>query len=92
MKQDVERLCGKCITCRQAESKVEPYRLSTHLPIPSAPWIDVLMNFVLGLPRFKQGKDSIFVVVVRFSKMAHFIPCHKQMMLLMPLTYSLWRL
>ena len=77
MKRDVERLCKKCITCKQAKSKVMPHGLYTPLPITSEPWVDISMDFVLGLPRSKGGRDSIFVVVDRFSKMAHFIPCHK---------------
>ena len=47
------------------------------MPVPKEPWVDILMHFVLGLPRSKQGRDSTFLVVDRFSKMEYFIPCHK---------------
>lgn len=77
MKKDVEKVCSNCITCKQAKSKVMPHGLYTSLPIPSSPWVDLSMDFILGLPRTKKGRDSIFFVVDRFSKMAHFIPCHK---------------
>ena len=53
MKRDVERLCGRCVTCRQAKSKVQPDGLYSPLPIPSAPWTNVSMDFILGLSESK---------------------------------------
>ncbi|WVZ64454.1 hypothetical protein U9M48_013963 [Paspalum notatum var. saurae] len=77
LKRDVERYVARCTTCNKAKSRLNPYGLYLPLPVASVAWADISMDFVLGLPRTKRGRDSIFVVVDRFSKMAHFIPCHK---------------
>ncbi|KAK1616313.1 hypothetical protein QYE76_021830 [Lolium multiflorum] len=79
MRRDVDRYVRRCITCNKSKSKskLKPHGLYTPLPAPTTPWEDISMDFVLGLPRTKRGHYSIFVVVDRFSKMSHFIACHK---------------
>ena len=77
MLHDVGRIINRCSRCRKAKSKAQPHGLYTPLPIPHAPWEDIIIDFILGFPKTRDGKDSIFVVVDIFSKTTHSIPCHK---------------
>jgi hypothetical protein len=77
MRRDVERYMSRCTTCNKVKSRLNPHSLYMPLPIPSVPWEDIFLDFILGLPRTKMGRDNIFMVVDSFSKMAHFIPCYK---------------
>lgn len=74
---DVSNLLKRCRVCHIAKTTHTNQGLYTPLPVPQGPWEDVSLDFVLGLPRTQRQKDSIMVVVDRFSKMAHFIPCAK---------------
>ncbi|XP_071704931.1 uncharacterized protein [Rutidosis leptorrhynchoides] len=77
MVHDVNKVMSRCRTCHIAKTHVSNTGLYTPLPVPNAPWQDVSLDFVLGLPRTARHKDSVIVVVDRFSKMAHFLPCAK---------------
>jgi len=73
----VYRVLERCVACKKAKSKEAAHGLYMPLPVLDQPWVDVSMDFVLGLPRMQRGKDSIMVVINRFSKMSHFLPYHK---------------
>ena len=77
LRRDVERFVERCRVCQLGKGKASNAGLYLPLSIPTQPWTDISVDFVLGLPCTQRGNDSIFVVVERFSKIAHFIPCKK---------------
>ncbi|GJV10246.1 putative reverse transcriptase domain-containing protein [Tanacetum coccineum] len=78
MKANIATYVSKCLTC--AKVKAEHQRPSGLLQQPEIPewkWECITMDFVTGLPRTSSGYDSIWVIVDRLTKSAHFLPMKK---------------
>lgn len=92
LKRDVAKIIEQCRTCQIAKQRNQTSGLYTPLFVPQIPWQDVSLDFMLGLPQTPRQHDSILVVVDRFSKMAHFMPCSKSSDASKVAKYSLMRL
>ena len=75
LKREVTELVGKCFTCQQVKAEHQlPSGLLQPVKIPLWKWERVTMDFVSGLPLTPSKKDSVWVIVDRLTKSAHFIP------------------
>jgi hypothetical protein len=69
------RSCPECQ--RNKASQHHPYRLLSPLELPYTPWQSIAMHFITDLP-LCNGCDQLWVIVDRFTKMAHFLPLPKE--------------
>ena len=75
MYRDVDGYVKNCHTCQRSPTGGHaPYGILRPLPIPQRAWQDLSMDFVTGLP-WSKGKNAIFVVVCRLTKMRHLVVC-----------------
>ncbi|SAM05196.1 hypothetical protein [Absidia glauca] len=76
MRKYINRYIANCPTCiRGKPSRQAPAGHLRSLDIPDKPWSSISMDFIVGLP-VSNGYDCIWVVVDRFTKMSHFVPCN----------------
>ena len=74
MKKDVAQYVASCLTCQQVKFEHQrPTGLLQELPLPEWKWERITMDFVVGLPKTRKGHDSIWVIVYRLTKSAHFL-------------------
>nr|GFC12656.1 putative reverse transcriptase domain, ribonuclease H-like domain, aspartic peptidase domain protein [Tanacetum cinerariifolium] len=75
MKADIATYVRKCLTCAKVKAKHQrPSGLFQQPEIPVWKWERITMDFITKLPRTQTGYDSIWVIVDRLTKSAHFIP------------------
>ncbi|WVZ93891.1 hypothetical protein U9M48_039843 [Paspalum notatum var. saurae] len=75
MKRAVAEYVAVCDTCQRVKAEHQrPAGLLQPLKIPEWKWEEISMDFIVGLPRTQKGYNSIWVVVDRLTKVAHFIP------------------
>jgi len=72
---DCVRSCPKCQ--QNKTSRRQPYGLSSPLELQYAPWQSIAMDFITELPEL-EGYDQLWVVIDRFTKMAHFLLLRKE--------------
>nr|GEY79178.1 putative reverse transcriptase domain-containing protein [Tanacetum cinerariifolium] len=79
IKKDIAMYASKCLTCSKV--KAEHQKQSGLLQQPEIPkwkWENITMDFITKLPTTRSKHDSIWVIVDRLTKSAHFLAVRKE--------------
>ncbi|GJU67481.1 putative reverse transcriptase domain-containing protein [Tanacetum coccineum] len=75
MKADITTYVSKCLTGARVKAEHQrPLGLLVQPEIPEWKWDNIMMDFITKLPKSSQGFDTIWVIVDRLTKSAHFLP------------------
>ncbi|GJV55868.1 putative reverse transcriptase domain-containing protein [Tanacetum coccineum] len=75
MKANIAIYVSKCLTCSKVKAEHQkPSGLLVQPEIPEWKWEKITMDFVTKLPKMANGYDTIWVIVDRLTKSAHFLP------------------
>ncbi|GJS39526.1 putative reverse transcriptase domain-containing protein [Tanacetum coccineum] len=78
MKKDIAEYVSKCLTCLKVKTEHQrPSGLLQQPEIPVWKWEGIAMDFMTKLPRTSSGHDTIWVIVGRLTKCAHFLLMHE---------------
>jgi hypothetical protein len=76
MKRETARYVSECDICRVKADYIKPGGRLQPLSILEWKWDDISMDFIMELPLMARKFDSIWVIVDRLTKSAHFILVH----------------
>ncbi|GJS65188.1 putative reverse transcriptase domain-containing protein [Tanacetum coccineum] len=75
MKAKIATYVSKCLTCAKVKAEYQkPSGLLVQPVIPVWKWENITMDFVTKLPKTSSGQDTIWVIIDRLTKSAHFLP------------------
>nr|GEV03901.1 putative reverse transcriptase domain-containing protein [Tanacetum cinerariifolium] len=75
MKANIATYVSKCLTCSKVkEEHQKPSGLLVQPKIPEWNWKKITTDFITKLLRMTNGYDTIWVIIDRLKKSAHFLP------------------
>nr|GEU48715.1 reverse transcriptase domain-containing protein [Tanacetum cinerariifolium] len=75
MKANIATYVSKCLTCSKVKAEHQkPSGLLVQPKIPEWKWEKITMDFITKFPKTTDGYDTIWVIVGRLTKSAHFLP------------------